>query len=92
MRRLIAKIVAPQIVRDADAYARIWHSLDEARWWLGSEFPDSAALAQFIIERDAWYWSRGKVRNDMSFCPPAWVVGIDSFRAWLRQRRDTDRA
>lgn len=92
MRRFLAKIIAPEIVRDSDAYTKIWHSLDDARWWLGHEFSEAASLAQFIIERDAWYWSRGKVRDDMEFCPPKWVVGIDSFRAWLEQRRTTDRA
>lgn len=83
MLRFIAKLIAPDVFRDAQAYKRVWLTLDDARWWLGSTNPEAASLAQYVIERDEWYWSRPESRRDMNFCPPKWVVSIDSYRAWL---------
>ena len=86
MRKWLAAVLCPEMARDAQAYRRLWHGLDEARWWLFNDEPTCSALAQFLIERDAWFWSRGEVRRDMDFCPPKWVVGIDSFREWVRTK------
>lgn len=83
MLKVIAGWLAPQMKRDAQAYDRMMLRLDEARWWLAARNPECSALAQFLIDKDAWYWSREAGRKDMAFCPPGWVTGIDSFRAWI---------
>jgi len=88
MRERLSRWLCPDVHRDAERYEKLWRGLDEARWWLGSEFPEAASLAHRLIDEDLWYWNSQKPMRDPAWKwqAPEWVSGITAFREWLRSK------
>jgi len=72
--------------REAERGFQLLGAVDEARWHLGKDFPEVAALAEYLIMRDR-RWS-GIPGPDVTFpwSPPEHVTDITAFKRWLRER------
>lgn len=85
-KRKLARWLDPQTAKAADRYLFMHHQLDDARWWLGVQHPEVAALAEWIIGRDYWWANSKRLPETNSWAPPAWVTDIGAFRQWLAQK------
>lgn len=84
----ISRRLCPDVHRDQLRYEKLWRGLDEARWWLGQEFPEASSLAHRLLDEDQYYWTSEKPmrRPEWTWQAPSWVVGIPTFREWLRSK------
>jgi hypothetical protein len=83
LRRWLARCLDPEIEVIEHREWRLRADLDDARWWLGSEFPQAASVAQFVLQRSAPS-TAPPTGERYAWSPPGYVWEIAGFRQWLR--------
>lgn len=92
MRKAIAGIVSrwlcPEVHLEAQRYRRLSGQLEDAVQWLGAKHPEGAAVAQWALDKDHWYWTSTEPFRCPSWRwqPPEYVGSIQSLRWWLESQ------
>jgi hypothetical protein len=83
--RAISRWLCPDVHRKAERYWRLRNDLEDARWWMGASHPDAAALAQWAIDKDHWYWTSEHPmrRPEWKWQAPWGTTDIGALRNWL---------
>lgn len=82
LREKIARLIAPNLGRQADRFHYLWHQTDDCHRWL-SEFSDVATAMQWLKERDRDHWRR--LEEPATGNLPS---NIGDFREYLRARQN----
>ena len=91
IRYWIAKKLAPDIAKDAKKYHYLRTKLDEARTWLGYDFPEVDAAIFWALVSEVNHFR--SIENDAISPVPSkpWIYNINDFREHLRKEaKDKD--
>jgi hypothetical protein len=80
MRRFIARLLAPEVFRDAERYGRLRSEVEIARQWLSYDFPEIGAFTNYLLVGDHNHWRQ----FDEPPVPSRWSSDISRFREQLR--------
>lgn len=81
MRKLLARLLAPEVTRQAERYERMRCEIETAAQWLSHDFPEVGAFTNYLLIGDRNHWRS----LDELPVPSRWNPDIGGFREQLRR-------